>query len=526
MVVASDSYSFERRRRVKCDEMRPHCQRCIKSNLQTVTIAHPIAVSTRLPDETEVENRYMQYFHQETTSGFQSAWDWSLWNRLMLQGCHHEPFVRHAVVAIGALHKALRAPSSTVQGTGAEHGDKSLSKLHREFAYLSYGKALKMMQAAIDTSLSPRHALIACLLIVCFESHTGNRYKAGLHARYGLEILQQWTSQGQVDYEKKPSVVSPSPADVEDEIVEAFRNLDITLVTVNDSRKPALHERLMKEDSYFVQSMPQSFYNVTEAKRYWIIIMRRSCHFLATTWHRTDPHSLTRAVQTPVPGSVTVTVGDTIHTTANRVDEKVRSISRQYSRDVSRWLEAFEATFSKIRRADSSTQRDIVVATTLKIHALSIRITLAGVCFLQEILYDAFLTDFRSIVSLCKDIFLVRRLNPDNDPGTGTFHLDLGLVEPLFRVILRCRDAELRREAFEMLESWHVEGWWDPGLIVAICRFIVDVEERGMVDGFIPEEARAILTAKCHYPPEQRLLVQCVQRTKEGLKWTEGFVEW
>ncbi|KAF2681341.1 hypothetical protein K458DRAFT_420841 [Lentithecium fluviatile CBS 122367] len=51
----------------------------------------------------------------------------------------------------------------------------------------------------------------------------------------------------------------------------------------------------------------------------------------------------------------------------------------------------------------------------------------------------------------------------------------------------------------------------------------MEVEEKGMIDGFIPETSRAILTAK------RVLLVQCVQRTggsSGGLKWTEKFVWW
>lgn len=78
----------------------------------------------------------------------------------------------------------------------------------------------------------------------------------------------------------------------------------------------------------------------------------------------------------------------------------------------------------------------------------------------------------------------------------------------------------------EILKQWHVEGWWDPPLILALCKAIIDVEEREMVDGKIPAEARATLTGKVHRPPEQRMLVQCVQRSRAGLRWTEMIVEW
>ncbi|KAF2261424.1 hypothetical protein CC78DRAFT_619475 [Lojkania enalia] len=542
-----------KRRRVKCDESHPHCIRCLKANLHCSYsdtssstkcpekkskpilpkldgVAQLLSLQPTgiLPNETEIENRYLRYFHQETTSGFQSAWDWTLWNRLVLQGCHREAFVRYAVVAIGALHKSLRASSSTGQELPADMADP-MAKLHREFAYLTYGKALKKMQVAIDTNSGPRLALIACLLVVCFESHTGNRYKAMLHASYGLQILQHWTSQNRLQYDNKPSVVSPSPLDVEDEIVEAFRNLDIQIITVSDRRTLETHEGLMGQDSSIIGSMPHGFSSLDQARSYWNLIMRRTCHFIATTWRRTDSSSLAREFSTKVPGGVVVTVGDTIHTTSVKVGERVRVGQRRYSVEISRWLEAFEPTLLRIRRNDNITLREYVIATMLQIQALSAKIHLAGVVFTQEILYDAYLPEFKEIIRLSQDVARVRHSIPNHDFWAGSFLLDLGLIVPLFLVLLRCRDSVLRRHAIDILNTWHVECWWDPLLIVAIGRFIIEVEEEGMVDRFIPESSRAILTAKCHRPPQRVSLIQCVQRTggpDGGLKWTEKFIEW
>ncbi|KAF2789040.1 hypothetical protein K505DRAFT_393361, partial [Melanomma pulvis-pyrius CBS 109.77] len=492
----------------------------------------PHQPTTILPGETEVENRYLRYFHHETTSGFQSAYDWTLWNRLVLQGCHHEPFIRYAVVAIGALHKSLRTLSSTGREPRTKDNEP-MAKLHREFAYLTYGKALKKMQQAIDTGVDhgPRHALIACLLIVCFEGHIGNRYKALTHAKYGLQILQQWTSHGKqkISQRGKPTVVSPSPMEVEDEIVEAFRNLDIQITTVNDGRAVEEHEQEMEQDSSIVNSMPDCFDSLDKARIYWNIIMRRSCHFMATTWGRTQPDLLTREFETKIPGTVIVTVGDNIYTTSAKVDEGVKIGQKRSLVEISRWLEAFEPVFLRMQETSNTTLREHVIAMILQIQALALKITLAGVVFTQEILYDEFLPTFREIIRLSADVAAVCHSKVDADFWTGSFILDLGLVVPLFMLLLRCRDSVLRCQAIKILKNWHMECWWDPLLIIEIGQFIMEVEEAGMVDGFIPEEARAILTAKSHCPPQRRLLVQCVQRTggpDGGLKWTEKFIRW
>ncbi|KAF2707311.1 hypothetical protein K504DRAFT_535825 [Pleomassaria siparia CBS 279.74] len=555
-----------RRRRIKCDEGYPHCLRCLKAKLTCEGYFHaqpstqtssckPILLpkpggvchmtslawqarpcprykvarlSTPRPTaillgETEVENRYLKYFHHETTSGFQSAYDWTLWNRLVLQGCHHEPFIRYAVVAIGALHKSM--PISSPSGEESlTKNSQPMAKLHREFAYLTYGKALKYMQQAIDSGTGLRHALIACLLVVCFETHTGNRYKASTHAKYGLQILQQWRKS------TPPQIATSAlaPPDVEEDIVEAFRNLDIQITTVSDSRTFEEHERSMEEDLPIVMSMPTYFDGLETAKMYCTIIMRRSNHFMGTTWTRTRPDLLTRAFKTQ-EGSTLVSLGDQIHTTAFTVDDTVREEQKPFFAEVVRWLEAFEPVFSRIRQAGHVSPRKYVIATILQIQALCLKITLAGVLFTQEILYDEYLPEFKEIVRLSADVAKICHSNSSADFWAGSFLLDLGLVMPLFSLILRCRAPVLRRHAIDILMHWHVECWWDPLLIVALGRFVMEVEEVGMKDEFIPEESRAILTAKSHRPPDRVLLVQCVQRTGgpgRGLTWTERYIKW
>ncbi|KAF2438279.1 hypothetical protein P171DRAFT_437326 [Karstenula rhodostoma CBS 690.94] len=530
-----------RQRRIKCDEAHPSCVRCVKAKLQcqytntfkvtssaettsngrrverallpkqddmwSLTSFRPTAI---LPGETDVENQYLKYFQQETTSNFPSTWDWSVWNRLMLQGCHHEAFIRDAVVAIGALHKSLRT-SATASPDGRSL--EELAKLQRQFAYQTYGRALKKIQHAIDTGSGPRDALIACLLIVCFESHTGDRYKAGVHAQHGLRIYYQLP-------------LKDRPSKVEDDIADAFRNLDITISTVYDARPVATHEALLDEDSSIAAAMPVVFANLDEAKRYWHIIMRRCCHFIPTTWAHTSPSSLIRPFMTPLPGGVTTTVGTNIHTASFKITPELEAQQSAYYDEMCRWILAFAPLLTRIRRGTGSTLRAYVTASMLQIQALNAKVTLAGILYVDEMGYDAHFSDFTSIIALSHDVVRIRNAGSSTSYFSGLFVLDLGLVVPLFTLLLKCRDRVLRYQGIEILKQWHVEGWWDPLLIIAICRCIIDVEEEEMVGGGIPAEARATLTGKCHRPAERRMLVQCVQRREAGLRWVEKLVQW
>jgi hypothetical protein len=530
-----------RQRRIKCDEEHPTCKRCIKAKLgcsyittfkvksqvnmlkngrredrillpkrgdiSSLTIIRPTAT---LPGETHVENQYLKYFHQETTSNFPSTWDWSVWNRLMLQGCHHEAFIRDAVVAIGALHKSLQTSAMVRQGDGSA---EELAKLQRQFAYQTYGRALKRIQHAINTGSGSRDALIACLLIVCFESHTGDRYKAGYHAQHGLRI-----------YYGLP--LKDRPSEVEDDIADAFRNLDITVSTVYDDRKVETHEALLDEDTSIAASMPSVFSNLDEAKRFWHVIMRRCCHFISTTWAHTSPSSLIRPFKTPFPGGLTTRVGTNIHTASFTTTPTLIARQKIYYAEMCRWIAAFAPVVARSRRDTESTLRAFVTASMLQIQALNAKITLAGLLYVDEMGYDDHLDDFTSIISLSHDVVRIRNAWSSISYFTGLFVLDIGLVVPLFTLLLKCRDRKLRCQGIEILEQWHVEGWWDPLLILAICKAVIDVEEREMVNGKISAEARATLTGKCHRLDERRMLVQCVQRKRGGLRWTEKLVAW
>lgn len=56
---------------------------------------------------------------------------------------------------------------------------------------------------------------------------------------------------------------------------------------------------------------------------------------------------------------------------------------------------------------------------------------------------------------------------------------------------IKCRDSNTRREAINMLlsKSWR-EGVWDSIMAGRMASAIMEIEEEGLQDGFIPNEAR------------------------------------
>ena len=426
----------------------------------------------------------------------------------MLQASHHEAFIRDAVIAIGALHKSLHTASAT--SSDLEHIEK-LAQLQRQFAYRTYGRALKRIQQAIDTGSDPQDALMACLLIVCFESHSGNPYKAMLHAQHGLRIYNQLRN---------------CPSRVEDEIVDAFHNLDIQISTCNDVRTMEIHKQLLDQDSILATSMPPNFANLEEAKRYWQIVMRCCCHFVPTAREHAFSESYVRPFETQIPGGVVTSAGSNIWTLCSKLDPDTQIQQAMYYDQVDRWILAFEPMFLRIRRGTKNSLRDYATATMLQIQALNAKLTLAAIVYTSEMDFDEHYEDFAAIIRLSHDIVRIRDAGSTTSYFSGLFTLDLGLVVPLFTLLMKCRFRVLRYQALEILKDWQVEGWWDPRLIYALCKCLIDVEEEGMVGEEIPEESRVILTGKCHAPPARRMLLQFIRRSKSGLEWVERWAEW
>lgn len=460
--------------------------------------------------ENDVESRYIQHFLQRTTTGFEGMMDWTLWNRVLMQLSHQQPFVRDMVVAIGALTKSLetadpsgklliRLPNDTV----------GMAKMHKEFAYLKYGKAVKDMQTVL-LEAEPRQVLIACLLVICFEMLLNNRHPALSHIVSGHRLLRGWLRPPMLG-----SIDSPLIS-LEDDIVEAFENLDLQICTIYDGRPLLIHRTILEEALEAIQQMPSSFNNLIEARKYLTLMMKRSYHFLATIWVATDAAGLSRDFSMTPPGDIFVSTGFNIFSTTHILPVTLATEQKVYADEHSRWSQAFMPLFQSTRCPPSRGSRKFLAATLMKIHAIATGILLAGVLFVEECAYDAFLPQFREMLTLIHIIVDAYQKRGDSTgPGDTAFLLDLGIISPLFLLLIRCRDRQIRRHAIAILKGWHAELGWHPRLIAELGSFLLEIEEEGHPDGPIPETSRAVITRICEAAPNQNYietLVQCVQR--------------
>ncbi len=171
-------------RRIKCDEGRPECVRCTSTGRKCdgylrghqgaggllraagpPNVISPLAVTPSLHDlGSEQERRCFYFFCSRTIvrlSGFFVA---GFWNRWVLQAFHHEPAIRHAVIALGSIHERF------------DSGDVSVLRSNQDttrggFALEQYNHAIRHLiePAANGTRPAVDVCLISCILFACFE---------------------------------------------------------------------------------------------------------------------------------------------------------------------------------------------------------------------------------------------------------------------------------------------------------------------------------------------------------------------
>jgi hypothetical protein len=185
-----------RKRRVKCDETKSNCVRCIRFGFEcdgyaadkkeesvstALVVAKPILPKPNLPRPApmhspwrpvllnEQEYRYFRVFCDQTMSSLSGFFDEPLWGRLVLRACELDPKIFHALVAIGALDKILDTTSQSRYGIGSsqQRNEALGGETHYKFAVQQYAKAIKGMRDSVARGRQDLNStVIACLLAV------------------------------------------------------------------------------------------------------------------------------------------------------------------------------------------------------------------------------------------------------------------------------------------------------------------------------------------------------------------------
>jgi hypothetical protein len=202
----SQSDGYYRARRVKCDETKPSCLRCQnlrlecggykeKKKLTHSTkrllplvpkidyVSKTVAPLTLPPPHrlfaNDQEFQYFKIFADTTSASLAEYLDITLWSQIVLQASQQETFIKHAIIALGALNK-----SRDITGQALVAGNA-----HYQIAFQHYGNSIQgIRKACQEERKSRRTILIACLLAICFEYYHGNIDLAVAHVQNGIRL--------------------------------------------------------------------------------------------------------------------------------------------------------------------------------------------------------------------------------------------------------------------------------------------------------------------------------------------------
>lgn len=439
------------------------------------------------------EGLYFQLFQSHTASELSGYFDSVFWSRLVLQECHSEVSIRHAVVALGALYKTLDKHSESPPTSPSPAQDSVDSAFrHWEVAVRSYSSACNslVVGTASQDSRANRTRLMASILLACFDSFIGDHKQAIVQIQNGLSLLEQLRAQ------RRRAFLSRPEEPVEDEIIQMFTRLAIQAKSYDMAfHFPKPYVVQLKQSSADPSSpqsdggspvslhqdpIPDQFASMQEARIAWDTLLEKMFRFTET---------LFSAAQNGPMGILPA---------------NLRQYGLGFKGQIEAWSDAFEHILCSRSSPGVSSQEKAAIAV-VKMSQIMGQILFLMTFSDSEAHFDAFVPQFQAIVDLGREVVgdeerrAAERRCPDprtchhhrahdSDIFGGheytashikpSFSADLGIVPPLYVVATKCRNPVIRRQAIQLLRSSsRREGMWDSELTARIGMWIMDIEE-------------------------------------------------
>ncbi|KAH8594651.1 hypothetical protein B0O99DRAFT_171660 [Bisporella sp. PMI_857] len=421
-----------KKRRIKCDESRPCCQRCITFGTQCEGYeprAKPERPSSKEPDKIrsiipllslepfeaanifQDDEEYQYFIHFREATVFElcehMGFSGNLWNYITMQACSAEPCLRMLLISLASLSKSAT--------------DAKREAIHQQYALKQYGKSLRGLQKRMSTRDEPhagRIALIASLMIFCFETQFGCIDAAVSHMRTALGILNRRLAT--IDNPTFSHIEHDSPfPDIEYDLYAALVRADHSMVT----HSPVLKLSYLPE----TKPIPSTFTEMQEARDF-------SCELIGPSVIKYLPHSVLKDIS-----NMTVPSQGYFNTSQQYMPTPVYL---KFARKLEVWKTAYAPIYAKC--SSDPKHKDFLPASLLQLHTLCASLLARKLHWPNQALPETMRVQAREIISLGRQIITHERF-PRNFTG-----FDTGVVFPFFVVIITCEDPVIRRAALDL----------------------------------------------------------------------------
>ncbi|KAG9236962.1 C6 zinc finger domain protein [Amylocarpus encephaloides] len=450
-------------RKVKCDEARPSCDRCIStgrvcdgygiwgggSSFRKTPVRLSTPLSLNALSSIEGGFEYFDWFKCRTVKKLPGSFMSGFWTTLLFQASTEEPAVLHALLALSSVHK-----QGTLDIETPFDRDGTPSK-QEQFSLQHYLKATKHLQPHLSANdrASSRVALIACVVFVCSDLLQGNFMTAQTHMYHGLEIIGETSSL----CNKKNGVLllKPCQNSTDKWIVEALSRLHLQMELFKHSYS---HPRIvLLEDGPEVRTL------VFESIKHAWKVLERLLNKIFHLTHLARQHSV-------------------LEYAPNNVLSDYQSHIRN---ELSHWLVAYES-LGRISQGHRSDDEEKCERLLYKYQVMATIMADASLKVDDEMVYDDYTDRFMLLITQLATLSTLTPVHGQPRRVMDMSHsvIDLGWIPLLYYTATKCRVHRIRLQAIRLLESRaHREGIWDSIVTACIARKVLQIEEGEFYEG-------------------------------------------
>ena len=492
-------------RRVKCDERRPKCQRCVSAgrdcagyditisqidrNRHTLVLPRSVLITQpqSLSNLTASESRGLDFFRSVTVRQIPGCFRFDHLAHTILSVSYCEPSLLHAAIAVGSVHQTFAKAPLPISKFGP---DSSTS-----FALQQYNKAIQHLNVRLSKAIdrSTRElVLMNCTLFVCFDILSGRRASAVTHIANGLRIACEDLPKGQ----EKPTFHSKNhPGSITANLTANLARMSVQSMVFGEFSPTymLLGQRSLK---YLGSNLSTSFSTLLEAKQELCIL---SSPVFRLRWQAFMTNFLSSrniGKRLPMNRSSERAIFTELATSKNDTP-----LSEQYLELRARLTTWSVALDSYIALLDASVSTEDLMATKiLRAQSIGLSVLLDTWQSDKETVWDQFEPQFEMIGSLGRE-YLAVAPTPDrgeSSPDSHPFCMDLGIVSVLQFSASKCRDPTIRRQLLSLIRQIPCQdGMLNSHIYATMIDRIIALEEAGAIHGItvaksedVPESAR------------------------------------
>ncbi|KAL8388500.1 hypothetical protein RB595_009205 [Gaeumannomyces hyphopodioides] len=468
-------------RKVKCDEAKPFCVRCMKSGRQCDGYLDPSVMASRRKSNRDgralsvggspyssfstllewavpEEKRAFHFFQQVTAPHLAGDLDAVFWKVLVLQVCQAEPAVRHAVLAVSSMHESLTQGDgpAAISPSSSPHLDPASPGTKASFALQQYNKAIAcLLDRMKDTTSRPLAPLLTCVLFVCLEFMHGKDKESLIHLEQGRQILSK--------LDRKAASRDPEIDIVKLHLVPIYLRLSLTSFLFGGRPVP------IPQGLKTLPDVPTMFESVHEIRFVLYDFMDEVLRFMQ------------RARQARYGN-------DVLAETFAALSEEQDSLKKR--------LAKFGVAFSLYQVVRPAHMSDVSSAV-FQMYLHTMNIWVATSLSNAEACFDDHLSSFSAIIPLAALILnkpeafstMGRARAGQQQPGEPTdsraiFTFETYVIPILYYVATKCRHPLIRHSALDLLKQnpQRRENLWQASRMAAIAEHIVKVEEESVGD--------------------------------------------